>query len=456
MRGQREVAGHAVVAWRSGRAQVVDALGPEQVPVAVGPDERGWTLARVVVDRGSVVEPRGRSPVDLVEDVARTLRVPGATCLFHDDGRLELVVVEPGRSPVSAVVPSAVAGGAASRAEWAELLRALGRLDRLDDVLSASDAGTAPDRRDRIRAQVTDRRSRAVAEAVGVPDGLLDSDVVASGPVRELVVLPEPDPGTVAVVASALGLTLRTAQAQGLRLVTASQPDGQVLLPVAAGLAAGRTAALVLWRQGEVCGYQLLRRGDVVDLHVWDDTWEVLLPTEADQEFVEVLRSALGPGTGDADVLLDLAPGTRVGVGAVAVRSLLRRPPGTERLSELAELLGLPAAVAHVVTQDQDADDLDWTTVEPGSTRRAVLAAAVAPRADDPWFLRVANRKPWWYRLSDLLWVSAVLVLVRQLWPDGDLSARTAAVILVVMGAFALYDALTPSRPHVPPDQNQA
>lgn len=456
MRGRREAGGHVVVAWRSGRAQVIAALGPEQVPVAVGPDERGWTLARVVVDRGSVVEPRGRSPVDLVEDVARSLRVPGATCLAHDDGRLELVVVEPGRSPVSAVVPSAVAGGDASRAEWAELLRALGRLDRLDDVLSAAGAGAAPARRDRTRALVTDRRSRAVAEAVGVPDGLLDPDVVASGPGRELVVLPEPEPGAVEVVASALGLALRTARAEGLRLVTAAQPDGQVLLPVAAGLAAGRTAALVLWRQGEVCGYQLLRRGDVVDLHVWDDTWEVLLPTDVDQELVEVLRAALGPGTGDADVLLELAPGTRAGVDAVAVRSLLRRPPGTQRLSELTELLGLPAAVARVVTQDQGADDLDWLTVEPGSTRRAVLAAAVAPRADDPWFLRVANRKPWWYRLADLLWVAAVLALVRQLWPDGDLGARAAAVVLALTGALALYDALTPSRPHAPPEQGEA
>lgn len=454
MRWRRSATEHAVLAWRAERSAVLEALAVEGVPVAVGPFERGWTVARVLVNDSEVVEPRERDAVDLLDDLARTLGVPGATSLHRDDGAVLVVVTVPGRPPVSAQVPSVLDGSAPVRADWADVLRAVDGLGRLEEVLAAAQVPAVPDRRGRTGALLADRRARRVAEAVGLPDGLLDPGLVTGGAsTREVVVVPRLQPGDVEVAASATGLALRWTGAGGVAVVVAEDVDDQVLLPVAAGLAAGRTASLLLWRQGGACGYQLVRRGDVLDTHVWDDAWEVRVPTEdVDEQLRADLLEALAPAEGDAPALLQHAPGERGSVDAVAVRTVLRRPPGPDRLVELCEVLGLPPLAA-AVPDGADPDDLQaaWTAVQPGSVRRAVLTAVTAPRADDPWFKRVAHRKPWWYRVASLVWVAAVVAWVVELWPDGGTAARVGAVVLALTGIWSAYDALSRSRRDAPP-----
>lgn len=444
---RRRPTGPVVLAWRAEPGAVTQALAHEQVPAAVGPCERGWTLVRVLVNGSEVVEPRGREVVDLLDDLTRTLGAAGASCLHGDLGARVLLVVAPGHAPVCAELPGVDAPLAPSRSAWADVLRVIGRLDALEDVLTAATAQEPADRRNRGAALVRDRRAAAVSQAAGLPGGLLDPDAAeGAAPTREVVLRRTAEPG-VEVLASALRLPLRQARLDGVDVVFADDLPGQVMLPVAAGLGAGRRSAVVLWRQGDARGYQLVRRGDVLDAHVWSSSWEVVLPAEdLDDELRGSLREALEPPRGDAGLLLaQLGTGTPQPGDLLAVRSLLRRPPDGEVLADLCRLLDLPVAAADLV-EDRPVPLLATAAlVPPGSTARAVYQSATAPRPGDPWFLRVRGTKPWWWRLWNLAWVAVAAAWALDLWQGGAL-ARAGAGLLLATALASLLDAALPAR----------
>ena len=451
---RRQATEQVVLAWRAERDAVLQALAREDVPAAVGPYEKGWTLARVLVNGTEVVEPREREVVDLLDDLARTLSTAGAACLHGDLGARLLLVVAPGHAPVCAPVPGVDSDEAPSRGEWADVLRVIDRLPALEDVLAAAAVEEPAGRRHRTAALVRDRRAAAVSRAAGVPEGLLDPDAVdGPAPTREVVLSRHADPD-VQVVASALSLPLRRVHVDGVDVVFADDLPGQTMLPVAAGLGAGRRSTLVLWRQGQARGYQLVRRGDVLDSHVWNTAWEVVLPTaDIDDEKRSLLHEALAPAHGDAALLLEhLAVGPSEHADLMAGRSLLRRPPDDQVLSDLCRLLDLPLAAAALV-EDRPAPALAAAAiVTPGSTRRAIYASATAPRPGDPWFLRARTTKPWWWRLWNLAWVAVALAWVGDLWSGGAL-ARTGAALLLVTAVLSLVDAVVPARALPPRDE---
>ena len=105
MWGRRSDVVHLVVAWRASGDAVREILAREGVPAMVGPHRDGWTLAWLLSQDDEVVEPRCRRPVDLLDDVARSLNCPGAMCLAGDRGGRRLVVCAGAGLPVLAELP---------------------------------------------------------------------------------------------------------------------------------------------------------------------------------------------------------------------------------------------------------------------------------------------------------------------------------------------------------------
>ena len=450
--GWRRAADHTLVAWRAPREQVLSALLAEQVPAAVGPEDLGWTLVRLLVNGDEVVEPRCRDLLDLLDDLARTLAAPAALCEGGDWNERTLVVVVPGGPAVSACIPGLAGAEPASRGDWAQVLHCLGALDALEPVLSAVAVPRPPSRRDRTAAALADRRHRAVARAAGLPVGLLDGDAAAGDlPEREVLLSRGVAAPDVAVAASALGTALSVAPLGELTAVAVDPIEGSHVLPVATFLSSGRAPALLLWRQADARGYQLVRRGDVVDAHEWDSGWQVV--PEDLRPAREDLVTALAPERGDAATLAErFAPGAQVDV--VALRALLRRPPDARVLRQLCGHLGVDPRAAGLVEGELGIADLPQSrAVRPTTMSSAIWAAASAPRASDPWILRAGRAKPWWWRLSDVVWVVVALAWAADLWQGNGPVARAGCVVLVLTALWGLYDAVTPaSRPAQAPE----
>jgi hypothetical protein len=438
----------AVVAWRAGREQLQEVLVREAVPAALGPHRGDWTAVRLLVHGDEAVEPRHRDVVDLVDDLARTLQVPGAACMVGPEGARLLVVCTGVEAPLTAELPSLPSGRPLVRPEWAVALQAISAGGRLEAVMAAAEgtAGGGKGRAERLAAAMQDRRPWRVAEAAGLPPQLFDPDLLGDPyPVREAVFAPSADRSDPEVVCSAVGLPLQEAWFGRGVLLTAAPPDATVLLPVAAGLGAGRRRpALVLWRQGDARGYQLCIRGQVEDQHVWSSDWQVVplegnLDVDVRQELLEVLE----PAHGNADVLLD-----RLGVteaDPAELRALLRRPPDPDVLKRLCALLGLPAEAAEVVEGADPADLPGSRPVRVSSTSRAILRAATQPQPGDPWFVRAGYEKPWWYRAANLLWVPVALGWALTLW-DGGTAAKAGAAAVAASAVVSLVSALRPTR----------
>jgi hypothetical protein len=443
---RRQATVDAVVAWRAPRDAVRAVLDREAVPAALGPERDGWTVARVLVNGDQVVEPRERRVRDLVDDLARSLGAPGATCLVGDWGGRLLVVCSGSAAPVEAELPPLTSAEPPERSDWADALRELGTLDRLVDVLDAATIDVPANRRTRTAAAARDDRPVRVAAAAGLPAQLLDPRLAAPPePHREVVVCRDMDPEDPRVAASMLQTALRVTDLGGAALVTADPVDGVELMPVAASIASGRRSALVLWRQGDVRGYQLVHKGEIEDVHLWTQGWDVVgLP--ADQpEFAAELRSALEPTDGDAELLLRRFGG-QPGATPVDVRTVLRRPPSGRAVEDLCLLLGVNPVAADVVEGTTDPADLPRSErVTPTSAVRAILEAATTPRPDDPWVLRVAQERRWWYRVLQVL--SAVIAggFAVGVWDTGW-GARAGSVALAVVAVGCLVDAVLPGR----------
>ena len=448
MRWRRATTAQLLVAWRAPQAAVRAALAAEHVPAAVGPCDLGWTHVRLLVDDDAVVEPRGRVVVDLLDDLARTLSASAVVCLLGAWGERELVVVVPGQPPVSARVPGLSSGEEPSRSDWSRVLAALGNLAALEPVLTAAAPPALSARKDRTSAAMTDFRHRAVAHAAGLPAALFEPGSVAGeGIEREVALGRRIDVPDVEMLAGALRVPLQAARVGDVTVVATDPIEGRQVTPIAAGMSSGRRAALLLWRQADARGYQVLRRGEVVDAHVWDRGWEVVeLDSELDPELRENLVAALLPGAGDAEILAKHIAADPA-VDLVSVRSLLRRDPDETVLARLCELVGVDDRVAAVVEGEAEFGQLPGAQpVQAASGAAALWAAARAPREDEPRILRASRRKPWWWRLADLLWVLACVLWIADLWPDGGALARAGAVALALTAVWSLYDAVTPAQ----------
>jgi hypothetical protein len=442
-----------VVAWRAGRDDVREVLLREGVPAVLGPSAGGWTVVRLLVAGDAVVEPREREVVDLVDDVARTLRIPGLACLAGEWGARRLVACSGSGAPVAADLPALGSDTGADRPSWAAVLQAAGAGHRLEPAMDVVTRGADAGLRGtgRTGAAMRDRRPLQLAEATGLPPHLLDHDLVGDPePVREAVYVPRVDPRNLHVAASAVALPLRAAVVDDDALVTAEPPDATALLPVAAFLAAGRRqSAVVAWRQGEARGYQLVRGGSVEDSHVWSTAWEFLpLHAAADDELREQVRQGLAPPEGDAALVLERL-GTQ-GADPADLRALLRRPPGPDVLARFCDLTGLPRSLADVLEGADPATLPGSRVLAPAPFVRSALRAATTPDARDPWIVRVGNEKPWWIRVGNLVWAVVAVGWAVRLWPGGT-GAKVAAVALAATAVVSVVSALRPGKRVEPP-----
>lgn len=138
------------------------------------------------------------------------------------------------------------------------------------------------------------------------------------------------------------------------------------LLPVSMAVSANsRFPLLQLWTEGHAGGYLLLRRGRVLDAHMWGDPWLTVLTDDAADQLV--------PPVGDAAVLS--ARFARPPEAQVALRALLRRDVAAPAaLAELLELLAAPLAAVEVLTGATDPATL------PGACRPEPRSLAQALR----------------------------------------------------------------------------
>ena len=428
--------------WQAPAEAVQAALEREQVPAALGPSSGGWTPVRLLVEDQDVLEPRGRDLADLVDDLARSLSAPGVTCLVGDAGARLLLACPGGARPASAELPPLGAAEGPGRADWSAVLGALGRLDVLGAVLEAAAPGPAG--RPSVAALVADRRALDVGALLGLPAVLLDPDVLDDAePFREAVVARGLPAAEVALAAGHTGGPLLLAATGETSSVVPGEPDGLALLPAAVQLAPLRTPVLLLWRRGRSRSWLLVRRAKVEHAHTWSDAWHaVALDPTLDAETREELTEALLPPTGDAALLAE-----RLGTSAtdvVALRTLLRRPPGPECLPDLCGALGLDPAAALVVEAAGTASLPGSRALQPSSGVGAVWAAATAPRAGDPWYITMSQRKPWWYRSADVVFAILAAVWALALWDGGGTGARIGAAALVLLAVGSVVDAVTP------------
>ncbi len=265
------------MAWRAPREAVREALRREKVPSAIGPQDEGWTLARLLVHGDAVLEPHGRALVHLLGDVARSLAAPGAVCRRTGQGGPRIVVCAGTGRVLQADLPPPEEGPV-DHQPWLDLLRTLDQQDRVEAVLQAlaSGAGTGGSSgQDEGAGPTSGDRPRRVASAAGLPAALLDPDLPGEGnSSHEAVVIRRRDPGDSKVAASLVRRPLRFAETGDFTVLTAEPVADGVLLPVAVAVAYGRRPALLLWRQGQARGYQLVRRNRLQDAHVWGSSWD--------------------------------------------------------------------------------------------------------------------------------------------------------------------------------------
>jgi hypothetical protein len=444
---RRKATETALVAWRAPRDHLRAVLGREGIPAALGPERDGWTVARVLVNDEEVVEPRERRVLDLVDDLARSLGAPGAASKVGEWGARLIVVCSGDAVPVEAVLPPLTAAEPPDRSGWAGAMRALGTLDRLEAVLDAATLDQPVTKADRTAAEARDNRPVRVAAAAGLPAELLEPGLAgAPEPYREVVVCRDRAPDDPGMSAAVLKMPLRVLDLPDLTVVTADPVGGIAMRPVAAGIATGRRSALVLWRQGDVRGYVLVRRGEAEDAHHWTASWDVVgLPADR-PDLADELRAALEPPEGDAELLVRRL-GTRGEVTATEVRTALRRPPGPDVVAGLCALLGVDPVAAAVLEGTADlADDPRSVRVEPVHPLRVVFTgAAREPRPTDGWLRRAAYRRTWWYRLAQIVFAVAAAGVAIDSWGAGG-PARIWSAVLGILVIGALADAVLPGR----------
>jgi len=208
--------------------------------------------------------------------------------------------------------------------------------------------------------------------------------------------------------------------------------------------ATGRKPVVVLWRRGAMTCVHLMRKGDLVDVHVWEPAWVDIRPTgmvhphldEVVDEVIDTLVPARSEGAPFAKAFgLDSA-------AAMNLRALLRR--GEADIAGLVRLLGLPDEVATVFAGDHELTDLPGATVAEPTTMKTALRQEW-DRTNEfmpSWFDKIENAGrdlAWWYVLASLAF-GVVCAYFAVDWLRGGDTAPWLGVVALVAGLATLFD----------------
>ncbi len=243
-------------------------------------------------------------------------------------------------------------------------------------------------------------------------------------------------------------VTVWTAPAgDGLSLVTVERPEGSAPDETASGelaaaLSARRRPSVELWRDHDVQGvFVSMRKG--LDSHlVWGRSEELVLPAS----WSETDRGDLGtPADASPTVVADAVTALcNVAVDQVSVRALTRRhdlvPDAVT--AALVDVLRLPSVVDEVLSSRTPVVQLPGARRVEGKGLKAELGRVWKEPLPDgaPWWLRIQDTRPMWYRLLSALVAVVLSWRAFLLWTGADASTG-ARVLAVVTGLIALASA---------------
>lgn len=209
------------------------------------------------------------------------------------------------------------------------------------------------------------------------------------------------------------------------------------------GSGARRKPVVVLWRRGAMTGLQLMRKGDIVDVHIWEPSWREIRPTgilhPLLDEVVGDVIEALQPMRSEGEALVK-AYGLD-GEATINLRALLRRP--VPDVAGLMRLLGLPEEAAAVLACTTTVAELPGAVVyEPAPLREVMKREMATSSPSDPRWVRVfeaaARDQAWWYVASNVLFLLVCIGFVWD-WQRNDGSAWFG-VVGVVLGIGTALD----------------
>lgn len=207
------------------------------------------------------------------------------------------------------------------------------------------------------------------------------------------VVLHRGDRVAVRMAASIAGPAMLVDAGDGWVAASPVGDDPELTDPLAAAVSAGdrrRAPTLVLWRDGDACGYQVWRRGLPDSSWTWGSRWRFLPESDLALE---------------TRAVASLTAALRQEIDAPLLRALLRRRETGDALAELVELLRLPEVSLTLL-------DVDPTDAElAGASGRELVERTSARRA---WVTAVRSPAPWedsrvFGRLSAVVAVGTVL-----------------------------------------------
>lgn len=358
---------------RDTQGSTVSLLRGLGLGASVGPTSvTGWTAAWADASTGSLPDlPAGRRVVALEE----TSRGPGLRIRAEREGASELRW-RPGRDR------------AAASAAAARLTALFG----------------PPGQEAAVAALLWSDGHDADSLLAGL-EGLLDLPEVEEPPPEAVVVAHRGDPAMARLTAAMAGPAWFHPGEQGwavLRPHEEGEADGTAM---AAGVSAGgrrRDATVLAWRGGPACGVVIWRRGRPISQWVWNSGWQF---TEADDVAVQ------------GEVCDELARSGTVPVDRALLRALLRREQTSQDpLAQLAELLGWPAEVLHLL-DTPDRTQLGAELVTPATRAQAAATFVFADPAPH------GSRRPWlwalWPGVVALFMLAMTVLGISTLATDG-------------------------------------
>jgi hypothetical protein len=260
-------------------------------------------------------------------------------------------------------------------------------------------------------------RLRSVIELLGLPAWLVDAQP------ESMIVLYRGERREARLAASVAGPAWLASFESGWHvLVAATDGDFSQSLVLAASLSNvyRQGTTLTVWRSGGQCGYVLWQRGDAADTHLWSQPWEVIGDTDAMRlEYPHGDATLLATATGHPD-------------DHVLLRALLRRRgEPDELLTELAQLLSLPAEALRVLDGRSKPDQLPGAEhVERAPMMRAGWAEIRRQAAGDSGKTLRGVVTFWMYTFTALAAFCALIMAF-------------ALTMLAINGAFADHEDIT-------------
>jgi hypothetical protein len=190
-----------------------------------------------------------------------------------------------------------------------------------------------------------------------------------------------------------------------------------------------RGGSVVLWRREPHVVLQVLRRGEEVELHVWEPAWAPVGPADHDD-----VRDALRPPRGDAAEIARVLHLPDDSVAALDALLHGETPP----LNQLCDLLGLPDEAARVLSGECAVEELPGAVVHEPTTFRAGLREAMRPSDDDPAWVQwmddgAREVRPWYVASTAMSAVLGVVLVTR--WRTGGSRIWGLFGVVSVLGA---------------------